>query len=57
MFLKEVNRNRFSNVTPVITAIDAGDKTTWNLTGTGWQKILPQPKVPQALHLWGTNHF
>ncbi|ENC8586663.1 autotransporter outer membrane beta-barrel domain-containing protein, partial [Escherichia coli] len=23
----------FSNVTPVITAIDAGDKTTWNLTG------------------------
>ncbi|WP_274602435.1 pertactin-like passenger domain-containing protein, partial [Escherichia coli] len=35
----------FSNVTPVITAIDAGDKTTWNLTG---YRMAENPAATQS---------
>ncbi|WP_423778919.1 autotransporter outer membrane beta-barrel domain-containing protein [Escherichia coli] len=35
----------FSNVTPVITAIDAGDKTTWNLTG---YRMAENPATTQS---------
>ena len=35
----------FSNVTPVITAKDAGDKTTWNLTG---YRMAENPAATQS---------
>ncbi|HAH0342038.1 TPA: autotransporter outer membrane beta-barrel domain-containing protein, partial [Escherichia coli] len=35
----------FSNVIPVITAIDAGDKTTWNLTG---YRMAENPAATQS---------